>query len=618
MCLLTLTAALGGAVASAQVASPEDAAPARIQYSVELKDAARHLLHVRVQLPPGTSQREVALPVWNATYMVRDFAQYVNHVHAESAANGRALPLRQLTGSSWRVWGAERGALVEYDTALDIAGPFGAQYNDHHAFLNLALVLMYSPEARTTPVALEITGIPACWQVATPMPSAEADLPGCNGPAGTTRTRRFSAASYDRMVDSPVEIGSFRQTTFEDGGAGYTVVVDADPADYDLEAIAGVLHRIVATETAWMNDRPFTHYMFIYHFPRGPAGGGMEHAYGTAIDATASRVKDPNGIGDMSAHEFFHLWNVKRIRPQSLEPVDYTREQYSRALWFSEGVTSTVGNYTLLRTGIWDEKRFLGGLARAIGELNAAPAHRTMSPEESSLTTWFDKYPNYHDAERSVSYYTQGDVLGVLLDLAMLDATNGQKGLRELLQYLNQQYARQGRFFDDSAGVRDAAEVLTGRSFKEFFEKYVAGTEQIPYDNYFKTVGLRLERKVVKGVDRGFAFGRGPGQPAGLVSAVTSGSAAEKAGLRVGDVVTLVNGAAVTPTTMRDVQGMEPGDTLRLKITRSGREQELSFALGSRDEEQSELVDTDPVTPEQRTRRAIWLGQQPAAGAPAQ
>ena len=593
----------------AQVAAPEDTPPERVQYTIELKDAAQHLVHVRVELPPGVSQRDLQLPVWNATYQVRDFAQYVNQVKAESA--GRPLALKQLTLSSWRIWGAERGATVEYDHTLDMPGPFGAQYNEHHAFFNLAMVLMYPTNARSTPVQLRVTGAPREWNLASP---AAAAAPAIGGTAMT-----MFAANYDRLVDSPVEVGTFKYATFEVGGAGYTVVVDADPGDYDMNVIAETLKKIVSTETQWMNDRPYTHYTFIYHFPRGPAGGGMEHAYGTAIDSSATRVKqDSTAIADVSAHEFFHLWNVKRIRPQSMEPVDYTREQYTRALWFSEGVTSTVGSYTLLRAGITDEPRFLASLARAIDQIQSAPAHRTQSPEESSLQTWLDKYSGHFAADRNVSYYTSGDVLGVLLDLAMLDATNGQKGLRELFRYMNEQYAKQGRYFDDSAGVRDAAEVVAGRSFRDFFEKYVAGREEFPYDDLFRTVGLKLDRRATKVADAGFTTSRGPGAAPGLVAEVAVGGAAEKAGLRAGDILNELNGEPYSQASTRTLQQMHPGDTLKLKLTRAGRSQEITFQLGSRDEQQYRFVDVDNITDAQRTRRNIWLGKQQAQAATGQ
>ena len=176
----------------------------------------------------------------------------------------------------------------------------------------------------------------------------------------------------------------------------------------------------------------------------------MEHAYSTAISTSADRLQsDSTAPAAVSAHEFFHLWNVKRIRPQTLEPVDYTREMYTRALWFSEGVTSTVGNYTLLRAGIINEKTYLRHLGAQIGTLQERPAHNTQSAEESSLDTWFDKYSFYRQPERSIDYYDKGEILGVLLDLKMREGTHGAKSLRDLFHYLNETYAKQGRFFAD-------------------------------------------------------------------------------------------------------------------------------------------------------------------------
>ena len=140
-------------------------------------------------------------------------------------------------------------------------------------------------------------------------------------------------------------------------------------------------------------DRPYDEYTFLYHLPQGPGGGGMEHAYGTAIEVSANRLRESLlPLASVSAHEFFHLWNVKRIRPQSLEPIDYQRENDTRALWFSEGVTSTVADMLLVRAGLIDERAYLQGVSDEITELQRRPAHRWQSAEESSLDAWFEGY----------------------------------------------------------------------------------------------------------------------------------------------------------------------------------------------------------------------------------
>ena len=391
--------------------------------------------------------------------------------------------------------GAQDGAIVEYQIHVDSFGPFGAQFNQHHAFFNLAQVLMYPVDARNAPMVVRFSQVPAGWHVATPLTSM---------PDG-----RFGAESYDRLVDSPVEISDFRESDFEEGSARYRVIVDADSGDYDMEKIAAMLHKIVAAATSWMDDRPFDSYMFLYHFPRGPGGGGMEHSYSTAISLNADALtKAADVLPSVTAHEFFHLWNVKRIRPQTLEPVDYTKENYTRALWFSEGCTSTAADFIELRAGLLDEPHFEHDLASGIGELERRPAHLTQSAEESSLDAWLEGDAYYRRPERSISYYNKGELLGITLDLAVREASHGQASLREVFQWMNQNYAKKGRFFPDSDGVREAAEAVSHADLGWFFAKYVAGTEEIPWNGFFRSVGLHLAEATSTVADAGFVASR--------------------------------------------------------------------------------------------------------------
>jgi predicted metalloprotease with PDZ domain len=385
------------------------------------------------------------------------------------------------------------------------------------------------------------------------------------------------------------------------------VVVDAEPSDYDLQKIVSALRGLVASATDWMKDRPYQNYLFIYHFPRGPAGGGMEHAYSTAMDINANRLAEsPLSLGDLTAHEFFHLWNVKRIRPQSLEPIDYTRENYSPALWFSEGVTTTAANIIRVRGGLLDEARCLKGLAAEIGELQRRPAHLTQSAEESSLDAWLEKYDYYRLPDRSISYYNKGYLLGVLLDLQVREATNDSASLRDVFLWLNQNYARKGQFFPDSAGVRQAAELVSHADLGWFFQKYVAGTEEIPWDKFFMTVGLHLVQRTVSVGDPGFvAVHNFDAAPA--VGAIAAGGNAERAGLAVGDDILEMNGQAAGSDFAQRLAELRPGDNLHLRVRNPGGERELDWKLAGREEVSYELKDVDNLTPQQKTRRAAWL-----------
>jgi len=576
-----------------------------VDYTITLASPREHLVHVRMHLLAMSGEQRVQLPVWNALYQVRDFAQNVRGVHARSP-QGSELPIEKLDKSTWRIPGAPHGSDVEYDVYLDQPGPFGAQLNSEHAFLNLAMLLMYPTEGRKWPVTVSFLEIPSGWRIATALARSSPES-----------RSSFSAPNYDRLVDSPVEIGALREASFEQDGAVYRIAIHANPADYNQEALVSTVRKIVGAAVGWMNDRPFAEYLFIYHFPHLPGGGGMEHAYSTAIDVSAERLADdPDYFAQVTAHEFFHLWNVKRIRPATLEPVDYTRENYTRALWFCEGVTTTASTLMLVRAGLMNERAFLAELEQEIRALELRPARHLQSAEEASLDAWLEKYPQYRLPVRSISYYNKGEVLGFLLDLEMRRASNGSKSLRDLFRWMNENYARRERYFNDSDGVREAAEVLTGSDFRPFFRAYVAGVQELPYDEELATVGLKLQRTNRISATTGFESVRNF-DSAPVVVSVVEGSDAAKAGLTAGDSILEVNGRQAAAEVEEMLAGKQPGDNIKLRLQGRSGVRDVKIKLGARREQDFKIVDLDNVTPAQRARRAAWLASEPEPAAAA-
>ena len=566
-------------------------AQAPVRYTVLLASPEQHLIQVTVELPPGSDSHELQLPVWNALYQVRDFSQYMNWIKAVDF-QGRALPLRQLNKSRWRVAGAQNGARIEYQMLADSPGTYGAELNPQHAFLNLAEVLVYADDLRATPATVEFRGLPASWKIATPL---------------RAEGRAYLAQNYDRLVDSPVEIGTFKEAGFSSTCGKYRIVADADQAPQILPKITPSIQRVVAAAAAWMNDCPFDTYTFIYHFPDSPGGGGMEHAYSTAINVPLKTLSDDfDAFTSVTAHEFFHLWNVKRIRPQSLEPIDYTKENYTSALWFSEGVDSAASDAIRLRAGLLDEAHYLAHLGEQITELQNRPAHLTQSVEQSSQDAWLEKYPYYGLPQRSISYYNKGELIGVLLDLAMRNASDDRASLRDLFRWMNERYARQGKFFNDSVDVQEAAEAVSHAELNDFFTQYVSGVSEIPWNNFFAPVGLRVTRTTVRYPDPGFDSVRQFDQ-APIVVMVYSGSEASRAGLVPGDLVAAVDGQPVGSDFEKKIARLKPGQTLRLVIRRGGIERQLSWKLGSRSRTIYRLEDVPGITPQQKARRQKWL-----------
>lgn len=562
-----------------------------IRYTVTLVNADKHLVHVAIDVPAGKSERELQLPVWNALYQVRDFSQNMNWIKAANST-GDTLTVLELNKSRWKITGASKGARVQYEMFSNNPGPFGAGFNPQHAFFNFAEILCYIEGERAAPVSVEFRDIPAGWKIATSL---------------RQYGNAYSAPNYDQLVDSPVEISNFGERDFAAAGGNYRVVVDDRSAAAILDKIVPAIKKIVSTETEWMNDRPFETYTFIYHFPESAGGGGMEHAYGTAITLRASYVnEDFDRFEGITAHEFFHLWNVKRIRPQSLEPIDYTKENYTPSLWFSEGVDSTVAGYIELRAGLLDERGYLKHLSEELTELEARPARLSQSAEQSSIDAWLEKYPYYNSPARSISYYNKGELLGVLLDLKMREATNDRVSLRDLFQWLNVNYAKKGKFFHDSEGIREAVETLCHADFGDFFQKYVSGVDEIPWDSFFHHVGLRVSQSELSFADPGFVATRAFDQPL-VIAEVESGSNADHAGLRVGDVIKELNGQHGSRDLQTILAKLAPGTDLHLVVERGPIERELHWTLASRKQNVFRLEDLPEITPEQKSNREAWL-----------
>ena len=552
-------------------------ASATIRYTISLAHPEQHTFHITMQVPNAGRELIVAMPAWNATYQIRDFAYHVTKVEALShscafnlpcAGLVRRLHIEKIDKQTWAITDPSGtgksldNVAITYDDYWDDPGPFASQLNSHHAFLNLAEVLFYIPARRNESSEVRYIDLPANWRVAEELPSANT-------------ADSFVAGNYDALVDAPAEIGEYKEFGFDEGGAHYRVTVDGN--DWNENSLRDALQKTVAYETGMMRDVPFREYTFFFHFGFGAAsGGGMEHANCTAIGAPSS-----GAAPDVAAHEFFHLWNVKRIRPQTLQPVDYTKEMWTRALWFAEGVTSTYAAFTMERSGLWSPSEFYDDLARQFTELEGRPAHLTQSAEESSLDTWLDKYNYYDEPQVSISYYNKGQILGVMLDLAIRDATDNHKSLDDLMRAMNRDYAQRGRFYDDSKGIEQEAEVVAGRSFREFFADYVAGTKEIPYNDFLRAAGLQAEVRQQSVADWGFRIERGA-NGAATIESVAAGSGAEKAGLRSGDVILQMEGQPFGRPAMRFLYQHRPGDIVNMRIERDGVPANISFALAER------------------------------------
>jgi predicted metalloprotease with PDZ domain len=568
-------------------------AHATIDYSVSVAHPEKHVFGVTMRVPDVHDRVVLQMPAWNALYQIRDFSSHMMQVTAKDEA-GAILPTVKLDKQTWQVT-ANGTVAVNYSILWDDPGPFSSQLNNEHAFLNFAMVLLYIPDRRAEDTRVSFDDMPEGWRVAV-------ELDVTSQAVGAHRSGTYAAPSYDALADAPVELGNFAEFHIEAGGRPIRIVVHGDPGDQSR--LTGALKRIVDYEVSLMGGAPFREYLFLFHVGTTFGGGGMEHANCTAISGDV-----PGQLPSYSAHEFFHVWNVKRIRPRSLEPVDYTKEMWTRALWFAEGVTNTYGTYTLVRTGLWSPQQFYSDLGAQINELESRPAHLWQSAEESSLDAWYEKYPIYNRPEESISYYNKGQLLGVSLDILIRDATDNRASLDDMLRTLNEEFARRGRFYNDSEDLRAVAEEVIRRkapaadaNLKDFFARYVSGTDEIPFDNVLGRAGWLLKDTGQHRAAFGFTIRR-DGKSSPSIGSVDAGSAAQQAGLTEGDLLLALNDEALPRSPERWVRDRQPGERVTLKVRRGSEEKTISFTLGRQAEAVFQVVEAPDATEKQRRIR---------------
>jgi predicted metalloprotease with PDZ domain len=548
-------------------------ARATIQYQLSLEHPEQHLFHVTMTIPNVNDEIIVQMAAWNTLYQIRDFSGHVRDVRAFD--NAGAVPAEKVDKQTWRIKGT--GTIqITYSTYWDEVGPFASQINAEHAFFNPAMILFYVPDRRAEPATISVSDIPLNWGIESASAWSVLQM-------GRTRMFTVQSPSFDALADAPIEIGKFQEFDLPGISPRITVVVHGD--SWRKRQIEEELKRICQYELKLMEGAPYEHYTFILHLGKGSGGGGMEHANSTAIGAPSDEY-----LAGLAAHEFFHLWNVKRIRPAALDPVDYTREQYTRALWFAEGVTNTYGSYTLVRSGIWGKEQFYADLSEQISELEGRPANRWQSAEQSSLDAWLEKYPLYNRPEYSVSYYTKGQVLGDLLDILIRDRTDNTKSLDDVLRALNTDFAKQGKVYRDGLDIRLTVEKVAGGSFEEFFQKYVANAGPLPYQQILALAGLDLRTVEHRRPTVGF-FSERDASGALVVRSVEADGRAAEAGLRADDIIVKWNGGEVPKRVDRWLREQRPGDLLTLVVRRDDKEITLEFRIGESKETFYEVVE---------------------------
>jgi predicted metalloprotease with PDZ domain len=609
--ILALTALAAGAVSPQQ----SGANPGRILYHLILSRPSTHLVEIEIGVAniSGTEINFV-MPAWSpGRYAIYDFAKNVQEFDARDAS-GHPLAWEKTDKQTWRVDARNSGGdvRVHYKVfANDLNGSF-SQFDTFHANLNGASIFMYVEGHKPDPVTLEVNP-PGDWKI-------------YSGYSLAPEEKTFHAPNYDRLIDTPLEIApKVSVKTFEVAGKAFRVVVHQFGEDAaSTDALTSGAERIVQSEMAMMPAPDFDHYTFLFHFaPQIAMGDGMEHLNSTQIIIRGSLADDSTvreALED-TAHEFFHVWNVKRLRPAGLGPFDYTREVYSRSLWVAEGLTSYYSYIHLLRSGLWKRQEFLRRLAGEIRELEDEPGRKLMSAESSSFNAWFyDRAPQMQEtnfANSTISYYNKGALLGMLLDLEIRSRTGGEKTLDDVMRGLYKKfyeapaagYYLPGRGYDEK-DVLEELNTVSGTDFTSFFRDYVQGIAPLPYGQALAHAGMALKAEAPAGVPPSMGIFSQAEDRGVRIRAVLPGGAADRAGLSRDDLLIAVDDLSLATQSLEDRLSIyPPGAIVPFTVERDGTRERILVTLDPPLKNQYSIVDLPSVNEDQVKIREGWLGK---------
>jgi len=590
-------------------------APVDISFTVAMSRPHTHLFDIDVAIKRtanGPQEELLVMPVWTpGSYLVREFERNVQDFAAADAA-GQPLKWEKTNKNTWRV--STNGAREWHATYRVYANELSvrtSELNSDHAFWNNANLLMYLEGFLKSPSTVRVLA-PDVWKVAT-------GLPGVPGQKNT-----FRAENFDILYDSPFEASNFKTLVFNVKGVPHRIVIDG-AGNYDPERMRTDVQKIVETEVEIMGGEiPYHDYTFILHL-RSNAGGGLEHLNSTALgyprfgfrirsgdratsaapNAAEGFERDYRGFLGLVSHEFFHLWNVKRIRPDALGPFDYTQENYTKVLWVAEGITDYYADLALRRAGLISESDYLSATARAIQSMQNTPGRLVQSVEESSFDAWVKYYrPDENSINSQVSYYDKGALLGLLLDLEIRKRSSGAKSLDDVMRYLYAEFYKKNRNYGP-ADFQKATELMAGGSLEEFFSKYVRGKEELDYNAALDAAGLKLETSAAR-----VYFGADVAEDEGrlIVRRVYAGSPAYDQGLNAGDQIVALDNMRVTRDSFNArMAEKKPGDLVNLTIFRFDDLSSLLIRLSDKRESSYRIVPVTAPTALQKQIYANWL-----------
>jgi len=571
----------------------------QFSYQVALSQPHTHLFEVTLQVQNWQADSlDLKFPVWTpGSYLIREYAKQLQGFSAQTPS-GQPLPWQKLQKHHWQVeTQGSRDLVIRYQI---FANELTVRTNhlDHtHGYFNPAALFFYIPGFEQVPIQVSIQP-PPDWRVTTPLPAV------ADGPP------TFEAADFDTLVDSPFEIGSHAVYDFEVLGKPHQLAVWGD-GNAEPARIIQDTQKIIEAEAALFGELPYDRYLFLLHLS-AQGYGGLEHKSACSLNYPRFGFRDPDAYRrflNLVAHEFFHLWNVKRIRPKELETFNYEAENYTPSLWFSEGTTSYYDQVMPLRAGLYDVPHYLKLVGEAITKLQTTPGRLVQPLSESSFDAWIKLYrPDANSSNSQISYYLKGELVSLLLDLLIRDQHQNQRSLDDVLRQLWQQYGRTETGFTPEE-LQGILEAVAARPLTNFFERFIHGTEELPFHEFLEPFGLRLVAEVKEAGVPYLGLTLEANQGKTRIKAVAASSPAQAAGIDPGDELLALNGFRVTAEKLSErLKDFQPGERIQLTVFHQDQLQTHTAHLSAPLPDRFKLQPVEAPSDRQQTLFQGWLG----------
>lgn len=566
-----------------------------IAYTVSMPEPWTHLLNVEMRLKWDSmpARAELKMPVWTpGSYLIREYARHVQNFSVTDAA-GRPLDWEKINKNTWQIGtGGTKEIVAKYRVYSNELTVRTNELNDEHAFWNNGALLLFPKDQLAAPSI--VTVVPyGNWKIAT----------GLEPVAGRTNT--FRAPNFDILYDSPFEVSDFNEISFTVHGKPHRIVVTGE-GNYDLNRIAVDTAKIADEGVKIFGELPPDDYLIIINL-RG--GGGLEHLNSTALQWNRFGFKPDSrytGFLNLVAHEYFHLWNVKRIRPDALGPFDYENENYTKLLWVAEGATAYYEGILLRRAGLITDEQMLAGKAAMIEQLRARPGRFETSLEEASIDAWIKYYrQDENSVNNQISYYDKGEIVNMMLDMEIRAASKGERSLDDVMRYLWNEFYKKDRNYTPT-DYQKASELAAGKSLDEFFDKYVRGEDDIDYNSIVDDFGLRLVETAPNSAKAYIGANTAESDGRLTIRSVPADTPAYKQGLNANDQIVAIDGYRASNSFIQTyLADKKPGDKVKLSIFRFDKLREIEFTLGADPRKSYEFV---PVESPTASQSALYRG----------